>query len=129
MRLLRVDSVLSVGSMAESVEVTAAASVINTETAAEARFSKPKKLPLPSKLPLVTSARKDKVMLAADSAGTLFLSKNSGKSWKTVKPQWQGKVTHLTTSSDLFELRADPASVWLSRDGSHWYPGPQPPHK
>jgi hypothetical protein len=79
----------------------------------------------------VTTAAKDKIMLAADPAGGLLLSKNAGKSWKAVKGPWQGKVVRLATVPDpakasnvLFQLTTDSASVWLSRDGNHWYQAP-----
>jgi len=50
---------------------------------------------LPSKLPEVATTSSGAVILAADSAGSLFVSTNGGKHWKSVKPQWQGKVTQL----------------------------------
>jgi hypothetical protein len=86
---------------------------------------------LPDKLPPATTAAKGKLMLRTDSAGGLFLSKNAGKSWKAVKGPWQGNVVRLGTMPDpshaanaLFQLTTDSASVWLSRDGNHWYQAP-----
>ena len=85
--------------------------------------------PLPSKLPAVSTAVKGKLILAADSAGALFLSRNTGKNWKAVKPLWRGKVVRLVALAEpapaaVFQLTADSGAVWLSRDGSHWYPAP-----
>jgi hypothetical protein len=87
--------------------------------------------PLPSKLPADTTVSSGKVMLAVDSAGALFFSRNGGKSWKAVKPLWHDKVASLVTlaepaptSTAVFQLTTDSGSDWLSRDGSHWYPAP-----
>jgi hypothetical protein len=91
--------------------------------------------PLPSKLPIVTTVSNGKLMLAADSVGKLFFSKNGGRHWKTVKQQWQGKVTQLalapqTEAKDTadnrpvapsgFELTTEAGIVWISSDGLHW---------
>ena len=91
--------------------------------------------PLPSKLPIVTTVSNGKLMLATDPAGTLFFSKNGGRHWKTVKQQWQGKVTLLavgpqTEAKDTadnkpvapssFQLTTEAGTVWISRDGLHW---------
>jgi sucrose-6-phosphate hydrolase SacC (GH32 family) len=82
--------------------------------------------PLPSRLPVVTSAASGQRLLAADSADALFYSANAGKSWKLVKSIWPGNVTQLATlaespnSGDVFQLTTQSGSVWLSRDGLHW---------
>jgi len=77
-----------------------------------------------------------------DTAGTLFLSRNGGKSWKKVKPVWVGKVTELalatpaepsesksidlkrkrdaSNSSKAFQLTTESGVVWVSQDGAHW---------
>jgi hypothetical protein len=139
--------VLSVGSAAETVEVTASASAAlqtaplpqnsNSElmVAGSTRFGFPLNAPsamppdahsLPSKLPIVTTAASGKILLSADSAGALFYSDNAGKSWKAVKSNWHGNVTRLTAlsesapSGDVFQLTTQFGSVWLSRDGLHW---------
>jgi hypothetical protein len=133
-----VASQLAVGSVSESVEVTAAAATIQTSSAtrgtvisrkapATIRLATPR--PLPSKLPADTTVSSGKVMLAVDSDGALFYSRNRGKSWKAVKPLWRDKVVSLITlaepaptSAAAFQLTTDSGSTWLSRDGSHWYP-------
>ena len=91
--------------------------------------------PLPSKLPVVTTVSTGRLMLATDPEGTLFFSKNGGKHWKTVKQQWQGKVTLLalapqseakktTDRSSIapsgFQLTTEAGVVWISADGLHW---------
>jgi hypothetical protein len=89
---------------------------------------------LPSNLPSAASASNGRRMLAADTAGALFLSKNGGKHWKAVKPQWQGKVMMLALSPRTleqpalqkqkveagFQLTTDSGVVWVSGDGVHW---------
>jgi Carboxypeptidase regulatory-like domain/Putative zinc-finger len=115
---------LSVGSSAQTVEVTAATPTLSTESASI--VAEPR--PLPSKLPIDTTIASGKFLLALDSDGTLFLSRNNGKSWKSVKPIWQGKVVELSQpdppSTAAFQLTTDSGAHWLSRDGSHWYPTP-----
>jgi outer membrane biosynthesis protein TonB len=128
---------LEVGSVSETVEVAAAASRIQTESAQVSNQSRrkqavpPEPRPLPSKLPTEIMVTRDKVILAVDSAGTLFFSGNSGKDWKAVKSQWTGKVVSVVTPPDLpqatkaqFQLTTDSRSIWLSRDGRRWYSAP-----
>jgi hypothetical protein len=108
---------LSVGSSAEMVEVTSSAATIE---------STPR--PLPSKLPTDSTIASGKLMLALDLDGALFLSRNKGKSWKAVKPVWQGKVVDLSEpdapSKAKFQITTDTGAEWLSQDGTHWYPAP-----
>jgi len=120
-----VKSELQVGSSATSVEVTAAAPNLDTSTAQ--LITSPR--PLPSKLPAEITVTRGKVILSVDSAGKLFFSGNSGKSWKTVKSKWPGKVDDLVTPPEVpqaqkavFQLTTDSGSIWLSRDGRRWYP-------
>jgi hypothetical protein len=132
-KVASVKSQLEIGSVTETVDVTAAASTIQTSNASvgivvprkKARLEEPR--PLPSRLPAETSVTSGKIILAVDSAGAVFTSRNSGKSWKTVKPVWSGKAQDVAlvdpsrTSIATFELTTDSGSVWLSRDGAHWY--------
>lgn len=131
-----VKSTLQVGSTAETVEVMAAPSTLQTESASVStsrrkQAAPPQPRPLPSKLPAETTVTHGKIMLAIDSAGALFVSGNSGKSWKAVKPQWSGKITDLIAPPDVpepgaaqFQLTTDSGADWLSRDGRRWYPAP-----
>jgi hypothetical protein len=179
-QMARGDSTLSIGSVSESISVTAEAAQVQTSSGAAAggrgggggggrsgvqplpdrasvTFStevnraaagvtaaggtdakntvanQPPVLMLPGKLPAKMMAVSGKRMLAADSAGALFLSENSGQKqkWKTVKPVWHGKVVNLVAltaqASPLdpaFQLTTDSNAIWLSRDGSHWYAAP-----
>jgi hypothetical protein len=129
---------LDVGSTTETVEVSAASSTIQTESA-EVSNSRRKRAapvqprPLPSKLPVETMATDHKIILAVDTGGALFFSGNSGKSWKSVKRQWTGKIVSLAAPPELpeagtakFQLTTDSGAGWLSRDGRRWYPAPVP---
>ncbi|HYL77785.1 MAG TPA: carboxypeptidase regulatory-like domain-containing protein [Bryobacteraceae bacterium] len=128
---------LQVGSTAETVEVTAAASTVQTSSAEistksrRKRAEPPEPRPLPSKLPAEIMVTRGKVMLAVDSSGGFFFSGNSGKGWKAVKSQWPGKIVHVVAPPELpqagsaqFQLTTDSGSDWLSRDGRHWYAAP-----
>jgi len=132
-----VKSELQVGSVAETVEVSAAPSTLqtlSTEMSTSSRRKRavpPEPRPLPSKLPAEITVTRGKVILAVDSSGALFFSGNSGKSWKAVKPQWTGKVVSILTPPELphdakaaFQLTTDSGSIWLSRDGRRWYSAP-----
>jgi len=150
--LATVAPVLPVGSLSETVEVSAAAGAVLTTaprtpdskgTEERMNASKIGILPsaangavppdahqLPSKRPVVTSAASGQLLLAADSTGALFYSRNAGKSWKPVKSIWPGNVVRLATptpsptSLDAFQLTTESGSVWLSRDGLHWRQAP-----
>jgi hypothetical protein len=137
-QMASVSSVLDVGAVTESVEVSAGASVVESSSA-EVSVLRPRRKavslalprPLPSKLPTTTTVTIGKVMLAVDSNGALFISRNAGKDWKSVKPAWSGKVVHLITlpepsktSPAVFQLTTDSDADWLSRDGNRWYPAP-----
>lgn len=102
--------------------------------------------PLPSKLPIATTVSSGALILAADSAGTLFVSKNGGEPWQAVEQQWQGKVVRLalapqaidqiaskkqqTETKDStdnrvvapssFQLTTEAGVIWVSEDGMHW---------
>jgi hypothetical protein len=129
--------VLEVGAATESVTVEASSPTIQTESSQIAHTSRRKQAvppaprPLPSRLPATTMVTRGKVMLALDSAGALFFSGNTGKSWKAVKPPWSGKVVDLASPAEPpqpstvgFQLTTDSDSIWLSKDGRHWYPAP-----
>jgi hypothetical protein len=129
--------VLEVGASAESVTVEAASPTIQTESSEIVGKSRrrqavpPEPRPLPSGLPATTTVTRGKVMLAVDSAGTLFFSGNTGKNWKAVKPFWSGKVIDLASPAEPpqpstvgFQLTTDSDSIWLSKDGRRWYPAP-----
>lgn len=115
---------LDVGDVSSTVEVTAEAPAIQTATPSV------RKKALPGKLPAAITVASGKVMLAVDSAGAVFVSRNSGNSWNAVKPAWSGKVRLIAladpsqASIATFQLTTDSGSVWLSRDGVRWSAAP-----
>lgn len=125
-----IKSQLDVGSVAETVEVTAAASTLQTSMSRVNPSRKKAGGPraLPSKLTAGTTVTSGNIMLAVDSAGTVFVSRNLGRSWKKVKPVWPGEIGMVAladpsqTPTAAFQLTTDSGAVWLSRDGAHWYP-------
>jgi len=132
--------VLEVGASTESVTVEASSPTVQTESSEivgksrRKQASPPQPRPLPSGMPATTAVMRAKVMLATDSAGVLFVSGNAGKSWKAVKPLWSGKVVGLASPAEPpqpstigFQLTTDSDSIWLSKDGRHWYPAPPQP--
>jgi hypothetical protein len=130
--------VLDVGAQSETVEVQAsAAQTVETESANLGQVS-----PIPSGLSVVATVSHGKRFLSLDSAGNLFLSRNRGKKWKKVSPQWSGKAVQIElTPADmsevpptrnhetsapaspmpLFHLTTDAGAVWTSKDGVHWH--------
>ena len=155
-QMARADSILSVGSVSESISVAAESAQAQTEgkdqSALQALRAKPlvearsalvttgtpgvtvnqsAAQLLPNKLPANTTVVKGKLMLKTDSAGALFLSQDAGKKWKTVKPVWHGKVVSLVAlaAEPAFQLTTDGGAIWLSRDGSRWYAAPVQRHK
>ena len=129
----KVDSLLEIGSTASTVEVTADPATLNTQTSSVIVSKAKRTGALPSKLPPAMTVANGKLTLAVDTNGALFLSKNAGRSWKAVKPTWQGKVVLVVTppevpgaSNAVFQLTTDSEAVWLSRDGNRWYPAPPP---
>jgi carboxypeptidase family protein/putative zinc finger protein len=128
-QIAHVDSTLSLGSVSESISVMAETAPIMLSTSETAL--KDAVVALPSRMPPNMTVSKGNLMLATDSAGALFLSRNAGKKWSAVKPVWQGKVVNLvalsapaSSSAAAFQLTTTTGSVWLSRDGNRWYAAP-----
>jgi hypothetical protein len=137
--------VLDVGTMSEVVEVTGAASV-ETESANVGQVVTEmtggrRAVALPSALPVQVTVSHGKRVLSLDDAGNLFLSRNEGKKWKKVKPQWAGKAVRIelmpppsgeasvkakdqaavANEEAAFLLTTDGGTVWSSKDGAHWH--------
>jgi len=129
--------VLDVGAATETVEVEASAASVQTESASLGRV-----IALPSGLPVAKTVAHGKRLLSLDGAGNLFLSRNGGKKWKKVKPQWAGKATRIELTSGsvsedaqkpkdeasgavgegaVFLLTTDGGTVWSSKDGARWH--------
>ena len=139
--------VLDVGSVSEVVEVEAGATSIQTESAnvsnqvvAETRGARRGRA-APSDRPILATVSQGKRVLSLDDAGNLFLSRDEGKRWKKIKPQWAGKVVRVesTTAASgealanakdkigsasegaVFQLTTDAGITWSSKDGLHWH--------
>ncbi|MGH9574732.1 MAG: carboxypeptidase regulatory-like domain-containing protein [Candidatus Acidiferrales bacterium] len=126
--------ILSLGAVTQTVEVTASAPVL--ETSASVAFVPAE---LPSRSPVSSSVSLGKRMFSLDRTGSLFLSRNAGKSWKKVHPQWTGKAIRLDLvaaasgeakdkgeasgaegARSVFQLTTDSGAQWTSKDGTHW---------
>jgi hypothetical protein len=132
--LAMMQPVLDVGTVSETVEVTGAAPMLETESASVSRI-----MPVPSGLPVTTTVSLRKRSLSLDSAGNLFLSRNGGKKWKKINPRWVGRAVSIelntpsdsgrsskretpssVNTTDVFQLTTDAGAVWTSKDGTHW---------
>jgi hypothetical protein len=146
--------VLDIGGGAEQVAVEAASPTvtIQTESANLGQVdggqvvaempSMNRAIALPSGLPVAANVSHGKRFLSLDNACNLFLSRNGGKKWKKVNPQWTGKAVRIELApayrSDapskpknetmgqasevaVFLLTTDVGTVWTSKDGAHWH--------
>lgn len=135
--LAMLQPVLAVGAATQTVEVTSSAPLLETESASVASIA----TELPSRLPVASSVSLGKRILSLDRAGSLFLSRNKGKSWKKVQPQWAGIAVRIElapaderaakhkseasgteNASSVFQLTTDGDAAWTSKDGTHWRP-------
>jgi hypothetical protein len=143
--LAMLDSVLKVGTESQTVTVVAESNVLQTSQA-EVNAAQAEMAPqLASRLPTAARVARGRRVLLMDAAGTLFLSRNGGKSWKKVKPLWVGKVAQIALANraassgvdaDDLKRKAEPATapnapvvfqittesgaVWVSADGTRW---------
>ena len=92
--------VLDVGTASETVEVSRSGSDAQTESAnvsgqavAEmlARTGSSRYRPAA----VTATVSHGKRFLSLDNAGNLFLSRNGGKKWKKINPQWAGKAVRI----------------------------------
>jgi len=88
---------------ADTAEISA---TLNNELVDTAKLSqKPPKLP--SHFAAVSTVSKGRVELAIDSAGSLFASKDAGKHWTAVSPQWTGRAVQVAfVTASRPEVRA-----------------------
>jgi hypothetical protein len=145
--LAMLQPVLDVGQASEVVEVEAGAASIETESAnvsdqvvAKTHGARRGSAAL-SEQPILATVSHGKRVLSLDDAGNLFLSRNDGKKWKKVKPQWAGKAVRIelmpppsgeasakakdeaaaANEEAAFLLTTDGGTVWSSKDGVHWH--------
>lgn len=128
------DAPLTVGAASQTVTVQAEAPLLETSSAS---VSEVQVAELPSRMPAQMSVTLGKRILSLDGEGALFVSRNRGKSWKRVKPQWAGKVAQIQTADSravqdkrrnsagekapaAFQLTTDSGAVWVSEDGTRW---------
>jgi hypothetical protein len=63
-----------------------------------------KEQPLPSGLPLLSSAAQGPIVLAIDTHHTVFVSNDSGQHWKTVRAVWKGRAVLVEASAPVKSL-------------------------
>ena len=153
--LATLQPVLDVGAASEQVTVEAGAQVVQTEDSALSQNVGASVIGGNGKnLPQNTYARvfagngdglsvaHGKRFLSLDSTGNLLLSRNSGKKWKKINPQWMGKAVRVELTPPyrgeappkakdetsgkandvaVFQLTTDAGTVWTSKDGAHWH--------
>jgi hypothetical protein len=143
--------VLDVGAASEMVEVEAGSSAVAVQTesanvsgqAVAEMTGAHRAIRQPSGVEIAETVSHGKRFLSLDDAGNLFLSRNGGKQWKKVKPQWAGKANRIELTSGsvskaaaqkpkdetsgaggegaVFLLTTDAGAVWSSKDGEHWH--------
>jgi hypothetical protein len=141
--------VLDMGAVSEAVEVDAASGAASVETESASlngqvvreMRSVHRVIAVPSGLPVAKTVSHGKRFLSLDDAGNLFLSRNEGKKWNKIKPQWVGKAVRIeltlasigdappkpknetsgaASEGEVFRLTTDAGAVWTSKDGAHW---------
>ena len=141
---------LDVGAASEqvTVEVENGAQTVETESAGlggqvtAEMSSAGRAIPMPSGLMVPATVSHGKKFLSLDGTGNLFLSRNGGKKWKKVNPQWAGMAVRIeltpaytseaspkaknetsapASEGAVFQLTTDTGAVWNSKDGAHWY--------
>lgn len=133
------DMPLTVAAASQTVSVQAGAPMPQTSSPSVSSVqATDQAAELPSGLTAQTKVTVGKHVVSLDSAGALFVSRNAGKSWKKVKPQWEGRIVKIEAAragSDLnmqpnagtenaqtvFQATTDSGAVWTSQDGTHWH--------
>jgi hypothetical protein len=129
--------VLQVGASTQTVEVSAESTALQPSSAmTDAQLAAIVPV-LPGKLPAATTVVKNGRILALNTAGILYLSRDAGYRWKKIRPVWTGSIAHLALTeqaesnafkkreiagpaTSLFELTTTDGAVWISSDGAHW---------
>ena len=153
-QLAMLQPMLDIGTASEQVTVEAASAAVEVQTESanvgqvitgQVVAEMPnvgRAVGVPSGLPVTASVSHGKRFVSLDNAGNLFLSRNAGKKWKKINPQWTGKVIRIELkpaySSEaplkpknenlgkarevaVFLLTTDAGTVWTSKDGAHWH--------
>jgi hypothetical protein len=92
----------------QTVQVQAEAPVLDTTNTAQvnaviagratANFSFVRQ-PIPSGLPLLSSAERGPIVLAIDTHHSVFVSNDSGQHWKTVRAVWKGRAVRVDAAA------------------------------
>lgn len=157
-QLAMLQPVLDIGAASEQVTVEAASPAVTIQTesanvsqdvagqvvAGQAVAETPdlgRAVAVPSGLPLTATVSHGKQFISLDNAGNLFLSRNRGKKWKKIRPQWTGKAVRIelapaysseappkpnqtsgkASEAAVFLLTTEAGTVWTSKDGAHWH--------
>jgi len=131
--------VLDIGTASEQVTVEAGAQTVNTENASLSPNVDARLFGWNGDGHSVSHGKR---FLSLDSTGNLFLSRNGGKKWKQIRPQWTGKAVRIeltpayrseappkpknetlgqASEVAVFLLTTDAGTVWTSKDGAHWH--------
>src|SRR5665213_2914437 len=73
---------------------------------------------LPSLLAIASTITRDNRMLALDTAGALFLSRDGGRHWKAVAAQWPGRAVKIELASLPLLPAKQPASAYIDGNAS-----------
>ncbi len=95
--------------------------------------------PLPGQRPVASSFASGSQVVAADSAGSVYFSADSGQHWTTVKAAWAGHAVQIASATTaqpmqdtnaavkkakveapVFALTTSTGERWTSPDGTHW---------
>jgi hypothetical protein len=91
-------TVVSGSESAMAMDTTVVHATISMTQVEAAGLTQPA-IKLPSHLATVSTISQAKLMLAIDAMGTLFASKDAGKHWKEIKPQWTGRAVRVELAS------------------------------
>jgi Carboxypeptidase regulatory-like domain/Putative zinc-finger len=147
-QLVMLRPVLDTGTASEQVTVGAASAAVPVQTESANVGQVVAEIPsvgravaVPSGLPVTATVLHGKRFLSLDSTGNLFLSRNGGKKWKKINPQWTGKAVRIeltpaysnaappkpknqtlgkASEVAVFLLTTESGTVWTSNDGAHW---------
>lgn len=135
--LAQLSPALQVGAASQAVEVAAENTALATTsepTDAQLDAIVPK---LPGNLPATAKVVMNGRILALDTAGALYLSRDAGRHWKKIHAVWTGSIAHLAlaeqaespafkrkeipgNAAPIFEMTTTDGAVWISNDGAHW---------
>jgi hypothetical protein len=77
------------------------AATLTTDALVEDAALLQKAVTLPSHLAAISTISNARMMLAIDSGGTLFFSKDAGKHWKSITPRWTGRAVKVDFASSM----------------------------